>query len=82
MSKKKTRDDDSGFSYTDMNVKGAPWYKEPNAEKNRKALESERLSRKEQRAVIWSGFLRMLPILAIAVLSITIAFVLMWLWMK
>jgi len=77
--KDKKKFEDSGVSFTNMNVPGMPWY---DKKAKRGAHEEINLTRKERRAIIWGALLRTLPALLVIAFSFTLAFLLMYLWLS
>ena len=81
MSKRnKQKNDDPGISFTNMDVPGMPWHDRKGKTKDRER--AEQLSKKERKAVMWAGLLRVLPTILIMIFSFSLAILLVYFWLS
>ncbi len=78
----KPEDYDDGRTIANMNVEGMPWYEPEEVRKNRESLKAEKPTRKEKRAMIRGAFAATLPFLFAILISVSIAFLVVWLWLN
>lgn len=76
---KKKYNDDDGRVIADMNVDGLPWY---NPSCNKKSIdEQDKLTKKEKRSLIKSGYLAYLPAFLSIIVGMGAAVMLIYLWL-
>ena len=75
--KKKREFIDDGRTVADMNVEGMPWYRG----KNYDPQKAPKLTRKEKFAVFKGSFIAMLPALLCTIAGLSVAAILIWLWL-
>ena len=77
--KKKQKFVDDGRVIADMNVEGTPWYRGKNfGSENR----PPKLTRKERFAVFKGAFFSMIPVVLCTLAGLTVAGILVWLWLR
>jgi hypothetical protein len=70
---------DDGRTIADMNVEGFSWY---NKNKPRDSKNQIYLTRKERRAIFQAMVSKMIPIAIIALVALTLSFLLIKLWLS
>lgn len=75
--KKKQKFVDDGRTIVDMNIEGTRWYRGKNYNPDR-----PKLTFKERFAIFRGAFLAMLPALLCTIAGLTVAAILVWLWLK
>lgn len=70
---------DDGRTIADMNVEGFSWY---NKNKPRDSKNQIYLTRKERRAIFHAMVSKMMPIAIIALVALTLSFLLIKLWLS
>ena len=76
--KKKEKFVDDGRTIVDMNVEGMPWYRGKNYDPSNPP---PKLTRKERFAVFRGAFVAMIPVVLCTVAGLTVAGILIWLWL-